>query len=113
MEQAAKKQYAVWICLALAAITFISFQQVRNNDFINLDDAVYVADNPNIQKPLSIENLSWAFGTDYTHTSANWHPLTWLSHMADYQLYGMDPAGRGNTNDNAVKSDVFDRSTAA
>ncbi len=59
------------------------------------DDDVYLLDNPHIQAGLSWESFRWAFASEH---SANWHPLTWLSHLADISMFGMDPAGAHGVN---------------
>jgi len=59
-------------------------------DFISLDDNLYLLDNAKIKLGLSLEGLKWAFTTLYT---TNWHPLTWLSFLGEYQLFGFNPAG--------------------
>ena len=83
------------VCLTLIAAVLLVYWQVRNHEFINYDDNVYVTDNPQVQKGLTLENLGWAF----TSTQAgNWHPLTWFSHMLDCQLYGLNPKGHHLTN---------------
>jgi tetratricopeptide (TPR) repeat protein len=78
------------ICLLLAAVTLAVFWQVGSNDFINFDDPGYVYENPHVVTGLTLENVRWAF------TSAdmgNWHPLAWLSHMTDCQIFGLNPRG--------------------
>lgn len=80
----------ILICLVLALATAAVYWQVGNHQFINLDDDVYVYENPAVQAGLTAHGFAWAFTT---FTSANWHPLTWLSHMLDVQLFGLD-AGR-------------------
>ena len=83
------------VCLVLAAITFAVFGQTLRHEFIDFDDGDYVSDNPMVARGLTSEGMVWAF----THFhSANWHPLTWLSHMLDCQLYGLNPAGHHLTN---------------
>jgi len=83
------------ICLFLAAATWLVFGQTIHHGFVNLDDDVYVYENPVVQKGLTLQGIIWAF----THVhSSNWHPLTWLSHMADCQLYGLNPGGHHLTN---------------
>ncbi|MEW6670947.1 MAG: tetratricopeptide repeat protein [Thermodesulfobacteriota bacterium] len=77
---------AVGIFLVIA--TLAVYWPVRHYSFINYDDQEYVFDNPDVQAGLSITGITWAFTT--THF-ANWHPLTWISHMLDVQLFGMDP----------------------
>ncbi len=77
----------VVVLIGLVAAVYL---QVARHDFINYDDPEYITDNPQIQQPLDAGALAWAFRT--THAS-NYHPLTWLSHILDYNLYGMNPAG--------------------
>jgi protein O-mannosyl-transferase len=78
------------ICFVLTVLTVAAFWQVKDNGFITYDDVAYVTQNPQVQGGLSISGLRWAF----TATAAGyWHPLTWLSHMLDWQLYGADPRG--------------------
>jgi tetratricopeptide (TPR) repeat protein len=80
-----------WVmCLAMAIVTLAACAPVIGNNFISFDDPEYVTQNPNVQQGFSGETVKWAFGAFY---SSNWHPLTWLSHMLDCQLYGLDPAG--------------------
>ena len=78
------------ICLLLIAASLSVFWQVHNHDFVNIDDPQYVSDNPHVKNGLTRTSFIWAFTT--THAS-NWHPLTWLSHMLDCQLYGLNPRG--------------------
>jgi Flp pilus assembly protein TadD len=66
------------------------FWPVGGNDFINYDDQLYLTENPHLQQELSLQSVRWAFTTFY---AANWHPVTWLSHMMDVRLFGMNPAG--------------------
>jgi hypothetical protein len=72
------KYRTFWICLVLALAAFAIFYQVRSFGFVNLDDPVYVSQNPNIQAGISLNTVKWAFTTGY---AKNWHPLTWLSLM--------------------------------
>jgi tetratricopeptide (TPR) repeat protein len=83
------------VCLVLAAITFAVFGQTLGHEFVDFDDDLYITDNPMVAQGLTFKGIVWAF----THVhSANWHPLTWLSHMLDCQLYGLHPAGHHLTN---------------
>ena len=84
------RHWKILIPLVLALVTIAVFWQVRDHEFINLDDEQYVTQNPHVRGGLTAGGLAWAFTT--THAS-NWHPLTWLSHMVDSQLFGMNPAG--------------------
>jgi tetratricopeptide (TPR) repeat protein len=83
------------IPIALAALTIAAYARVAGNGFINLDDNDYVTASPHVQAGLTWSSIRWAFTTGH---SANWHPLTWLSHMLDCQLYGMNAGGHHLTN---------------
>ncbi len=83
------------ICLFLVLAVLAAYWPVRSHDFINYDDDLYVTDNAHVQAGLTRDSVIWAFTTT---SEANWHPLTWLSHMLDYQLYGLDPSGHHLTN---------------
>ncbi len=80
----------VAVGLALALLTIGAYARVAGNGFIDLDDQAYVSWNPMVQAGLTWRGIAWAFSTSH---SANWHPLTWLSHMLDVQLYGMNAGG--------------------
>jgi Flp pilus assembly protein TadD len=66
------------------------FLPALHNDFVNYDDPDYVTSNPRVQQGLTLEDIRWAFQTNH---AANWHPVTWLSHMLDCSLYGQNPTG--------------------
>ena len=83
------------VCLVLAAATIFAYRGVRTNDFLTYDDDVYVVDNAPIHQGINAQSIGWAF--DAFHAS-NWHPLTWISHMVDWQLYGKNPVGHHLTN---------------
>ncbi len=83
-----KNSQRILICLALAVVTFILFWPVKSHEFINYDDPDYVSANPATQAGLTWAGIKWAFTT--TH-SFNWHPLTWISHMLDFQFFGNNP----------------------
>jgi len=83
------------VCLVLAAITFAVFGQTLTHGFIGYDDNDYVYDNPMVARGLTLKGIVWAFTSFH---ASNWHPLTWLSHMLDCQLYGLNPAGHHLTN---------------
>jgi tetratricopeptide (TPR) repeat protein len=79
---------SIVIVLFLSLATLIVYWPVRNHEFIDLDDYAYVVNNPQVQRGLNVQGLIWTF----TSTDAsNWHPLTWLSHMLDCQLFGLNP----------------------
>lgn len=75
------------VSLGLVTAAAAVFGQMRGHDFVSFDDGLYVYQNPMVRKGLSLEGLRWAFTT---FDAANWHPLTWLSHMLDVSLFGLD-----------------------
>ncbi len=76
------------LCFGLALLTLLLYAPVRHHEFILYDDPEYITDNSMVQGGLSAAGLKWAF-TD-THASL-WLPVTWLSHMLDCELFGLDP----------------------
>ena len=78
------------LSLALVLLTVLVYLPVRNNAFINFDDNHYITENPHVKAGLSWDTVKWAFST---YDAANWHPLTWLSHALDCELFGLNPAG--------------------
>ena len=91
----ANKTLKVAICIFLIVATFCVYSQVQDHEFINYDDYQYIKDNWKIKSGLTSESISWAFTTFYGY---NWFPITWLSHIFDYQLYGLNPKGHHLTN---------------
>jgi tetratricopeptide (TPR) repeat protein len=77
------------IALLLVLGTLAAYLPVARNDFVNFDDNDYVTDNLTVQNGLSVAGIEWAFTTVH---SSNWHPLTWMSHMLDCTLFGLNPA---------------------
>ena len=80
----------VLILLALAVVTFAIYAQVIGHQFITLDDPTYIQENPMVDRGVTLRGLAWAFTTFH---ATNWHPLTWISHMIDCQLFGMNAGG--------------------
>ena len=78
------------IALLLAAATFALFLPVAWSGFCVYDDSLYVTENPIVQAGVTWAGVKWAFTT---MAASNWHPLTWLSHMIDCGLFGLNPAG--------------------
>jgi Flp pilus assembly protein TadD len=90
------KRYARWLIgLTLAFLTLAVFAQVAGFGFVEFDDGKYVVDNPHIRQGLTFRSISWAFSTMYF---ANWHPLTWISYLLDYEIFGLNPMGYHLTN---------------
>jgi len=83
------------ISILLATMTFAVFGQTLRFDFVNYDDDLYVYDNPVVARGLTLDGFRWAltFGE-----IGHWHPLTWLSHMLDCQIYGLHAGGHHLTN---------------
>jgi len=81
--------------LILAAVTVFIYWPVSSFDFLNFDDQVYVVGNIHVKAGLTWESLKWALRTN---DASNWHPLTWLSHMLDCQLFGPRAGGHHMTN---------------
>jgi tetratricopeptide (TPR) repeat protein len=79
----------------LALMVFLVFGQTLRHGFVNYDDDRYVYENPEVSKGLTVEGIGWAFRYGEI---GHWHPLTWLSHMLDCQVYGLKPGGHHLTN---------------
>ena len=76
------------VCLGLLAAIAVVYWPAARFDFINFDDPLYVTGNDHVKSGLTWDGLRWAFTT---FSASNWHPLTWLSHMTDCQLFGQQP----------------------
>ncbi|MCU0782908.1 MAG: tetratricopeptide repeat protein [Verrucomicrobia bacterium] len=84
------KWRAAGVCLLLVLVTLGVYWPVTHHDFINYDDTVYLTENPHVISGLTWGGLKWAF-TKLHGEATYWHPLTWLSHMLDCQLFGLNP----------------------
>ena len=89
------RKIVIFVYAGLVIATIIAYQPVCKNDFVNYDDNVYVTDNANIKNGLTRQSLAWAFTSGYAE---NWHPLTWISHILDYRIFGPNPVGHHLTN---------------
>ena len=78
------------ILLGLAIVTFGIYAQLIGHRFITLDDPTYIYENPMVNRGVTLGGLGWAFST---FNAGNWHPLTWIAHMIDSQLFGMNAGG--------------------
>jgi protein O-mannosyl-transferase len=85
----------ILVGLLLGALTLAVFWPLLASDFVFLDDPEYVFENREVISGLTWSGVGWAFTTGH---AANWHPLTWLSHMADVSLFDLKPAGHHATN---------------
>jgi hypothetical protein len=81
--------------LLIAVVTIGVYWPVLHNDFIDFDDDVYVTLNMMVRQGMTLKGFIWSLNTFY---AANWHPLTWLSHMLDVELFGLNPTGHHATN---------------
>ena len=86
-----------FVCLLLALVTLGVFLPVARHDFVNYDDPDYVSENPHVQTGFSKAGVEWAF-CRIAGENTYWHPLTWLSHMLDCQLFGLRPGPQHLTN---------------
>ncbi len=75
----------------LVLATLLLYSRVAHYEFLDFDDSQYITRNIHVSTGLKISNVAWAFTTFY---AANWHPLTWLSHMMDCQLFGLNPGSQ-------------------
>ncbi len=85
-----RQRLLICISLLLVLLTLVTYRQVQDFPFLLYDDYEYIVENPPVHGGLTLDNLGWALRT--THAS-NWHPLTWMSHMVDCGLYGLNPKG--------------------
>jgi protein O-mannosyl-transferase len=81
-------------CLALTAVVLAVYNPVIHNNFVNYDDEGYIVQNAHVRAGLTRDTVKWAFST---YDQSNWHPLTWLSHALDCEIFGLNPAGHHYT----------------
>jgi len=87
-KQLLMNNYLIVVALAVAGLTL--FSRTATNSFINFDDPTYITENSFIREGLTAQGIVWAFTSTYAD---NWHPLTWLSHMLDIEIFGLSPGG--------------------
>jgi tetratricopeptide (TPR) repeat protein len=87
---ASVEKRVVIFCLLLVAATLAFYNPIVHNGFIEFDDSAYIVKNPQVQSGLTWNTIKWSFTTFHV---ANWHPMTWLSHAADCQMFGLNPVG--------------------
>src|ERR1700730_1794457 len=90
-----RKMRILTFCLLLAVVTLAFYNPIVHNQFTGFDDWSYILKNPNIKASLNWNTVKWSFTT---FREGNWHPLTWLSHALDYQLFHLSPIGHHYTN---------------
>ena len=84
------RHHLTCLCLALAVITLALYWPMVGHDFINVDDPRFISQNPHVKAGLTRAGIGWAFQSLETE---NWQPLTWISHMIDCELYGLNAGG--------------------
>jgi tetratricopeptide (TPR) repeat protein len=109
-----------WVRRTIAVVLFVGtvllFSRTLANDFVNYDDPDYVTSNGHVKAGLNVSGVRWAFRS---HEASNWHPLTWVSHMLDWSLFGPKPRGHHATSillhalTAVLVFEVFRRLTAA
>ena len=90
MKNLLSKYQLHFICLLLVVITIVPYSRALSLHFTSFDDHDYIIENRHVHYGLDSESIVWALTTGH---SANWHPLTWVSHILDWQLYGSKPMG--------------------
>lgn len=95
MYRAIGTREKIGFCLLLALVTLAIYSSANSNPFVSYDDDGYVTNNSHVRAGLHWNTLPWALTTT---EADNWHPLTWLSHTVDYQLYGLNAKGHHLTN---------------
>lgn len=90
VAQPLQTRLVVIVMLVLVVLTLTAYWRVLRNGFIEFDDGTYVFANTHIQQGITPQSLRWAFNIGY---AGNWHPLTWVSHMVDYRVFGLNPMG--------------------
>jgi Flp pilus assembly protein TadD len=89
--QTSGRRTIIILAVLLAVGSAVLYAPAVRNGFVNYDDPDYITNNVNVQRGLTWPGIVWAFGTK--NDAANWHPLTWISHMLDVGWFGMNPAG--------------------
>ena len=92
MKPLTESQRVQGVCLGLVLLTLVIYGRVAGHDFVDYDDNLYVYTNRVIANGLTWSGVQWAF-TQVHGEGTYWHPITWLSHMLDVELFGMNPAG--------------------
>jgi len=87
--------FVILFCILIVLATLAVYWQIGNHEFVDFDDDVYVTGNSRVVTGINGSNIKWAFTS---FEASNWHPITWLSHMTDAQLYGTNPPGHHFTN---------------
>jgi len=94
MDESDNRRQTRLVCAGLALAVAAAYWPLWHCGFVDFDDNDYVVKNNAIQHGLNWGAIAWAFTTTY---ASNWHPLTWISHILDFQFYGLNPAGHHAT----------------
>lgn len=86
---------SIAVAIGIAAVAFVAYWPALHGRFTTYDDPIYVVDNGHVTPGVTARGVMWAFTTGH---AANWHPLTWISHMLDAQVWGLDAFGHHLTN---------------
>jgi tetratricopeptide (TPR) repeat protein len=81
--------------VVLIIVVLTAYYQATHHEFISYDDEAYITDNAHIKEGVNCNSIRWAFTS---LDVSNWHPVTWISHMIDYSMYGSDPYGHHLSN---------------
>ena len=92
---ASRETHIVTLCLLLVVATLAFYNPIIHNQFIDFDDSSYIVKNSWVQGGLTWDTVKWSFTT---FREGNWHPVTWLSHALDCQVFRLNPAGHHYTN---------------
>jgi protein O-mannosyl-transferase len=85
-----QKHISIFVYVGIVVATLVAYEPIRHNYFVSYDDPLYITANPIVAGGISCNSVILAFTKLY---ATNWHPLTWLSHMLDYRLFGPNPLG--------------------
>lgn len=95
VDTTTRSHVTIWLSAVLVALAVVVFAPVRHFEFVPWDDPQYVVDNPVVSRGVTKEGLVWALTSPGRYY---WHPLTWVSHMADVEAFGMQPGAHHVTN---------------
>ena len=91
-----QRRVDVLLCMLLFIVTLLLYLPVLHHDFLKLwDDDAYVTDNPHVRTGLTVAKVRWAFTS---FEQSNWHPVAWISHMLDCQLFGLNAGAQHTVN---------------
>src|ERR1051325_2586439 len=95
MPQTKQTRLLVGIGVVIRVLTVFAYGPIFRADFVNYDDQRYVTENSVVKNGLTWKGIAWSFSTG---RMGSWHPLTWLGHMTDVQLFGLNPVAHHAVN---------------